>query len=392
MAIFKITTTGTPATVTIDDLGLRQFTHPVVDFVISEEYQIEELRDSGDLRAAIEGAELTASLDDVAITSGALFDAVVEDFLNKRVSDSEADIVQIQSDITDLEGDSHVQNTDTKLAEGTADEVSANELRTFVDSKGQVNGLATLDGSGKVPTSQLPPLAIGEYIGNFADLTTALADAGVQASQRGDWFTVDTDGGQTYIVIADNPTTAVDVQRIKTPTDVVTSVNGETGDVTLTANEIGYTPSTSGDWNTVPTEVAGAADELASRVETLENTAAPQKKTWAWDVGDDGNINGDRDLKRPNSIATNLSPFVNPIASQIWGVSITSKQGTNVSFQIQIIVNGTVQSTQTITTADKLTANNLSIALAVGDEVRIRFIKTATNVSDVAVTLFAEEV
>lgn len=101
-----------------------------------------------------------------------------------------------------------------------------------------------LDGSGKLSTSVLPSLAISEYGGDFADLATALADAGVQALQRGDWFTVQTGGGATYIVTTDSPTTGGDVTLLSTPTDAVSSVNGQTGVVVLDADDIDDTSTT----------------------------------------------------------------------------------------------------------------------------------------------------
>lgn len=105
------------------------------------------------------------------------------------------------------------------------------DLQTEFESKADLVG-------GKVPESQLPAIAISDFIANFADLTTALADSGVQDSQKGDWFTVDTDGGQSYIVIVSNPTTVSDVEILKTPTDAVSSVNGSTGVVVLTQDNI----------------------------------------------------------------------------------------------------------------------------------------------------------
>ncbi len=58
------------------------------------------------------------------------------------------------------------------------------------------------------------------------------------ASQAGDWFTVDTSGGLTYIVTTSNPTTVSDITLIKTPAAAVTSVNGQTGVVSLTTTDI----------------------------------------------------------------------------------------------------------------------------------------------------------
>jgi hypothetical protein len=104
--------------------------------------------------------------------------------------------------------------------------------------KAQNNGLATLDSLGKIPTSQIPDLAISVYLGNFTDTTAALANAGVLASQRGDWFTVDTSGGQTYIVTSDSPTTTGHISMLKAPSGAVSSINGQTGVVVLNTGNI----------------------------------------------------------------------------------------------------------------------------------------------------------
>lgn len=63
---------------------------------------------------------------------------------------------------------SHTQNSDTKLAEGTVDEVSAADINAHIDAnnphpghelvanRGQANGYASLDQEGLVPIAQLP--------------------------------------------------------------------------------------------------------------------------------------------------------------------------------------------------------------------------------------------
>ena len=103
MAIFLASTTGA-GTVTIDDLGEKGFTHPIVNEDLTDEFEIEELRASLDLRAAIDAGDLIATLDGVAITTGVLFDSIVEDFLNKRVADAESDIITLQDQVSVLEG------------------------------------------------------------------------------------------------------------------------------------------------------------------------------------------------------------------------------------------------------------------------------------------------
>lgn len=106
-----------------------------------------------------------------------------------------------------------------------------------ISEKNAANGYAGLDASGKISDSQLPAIAIAEYLGNFTDLATALADSGVNASQKGDWLTTDENGGTTYIVITDNPTLSAHVKTVKTPTDMVLSVFGRTGGVTAQSGD-----------------------------------------------------------------------------------------------------------------------------------------------------------
>jgi len=107
-----------------------------------------------------------------------------------------------------------------------------------VDTGTGSGDVPVLDAGGKLLTTVLPNLAVSEYLGDFTDTTAALADAGVQASQRGDWFTVQTGGGATYIVTSDSPTTTGHITLLKTPTDAVSSVNGSTGVVVLNQDKL----------------------------------------------------------------------------------------------------------------------------------------------------------
>ena len=106
-----------------------------------------------------------------------------------------------------------------------------------LSGKDVAGGYAGLDGSGKIAASQMPSISLSEYLGNFADLTAALLDSGVQASQEGDWLTTDEDGGSTYIVITTPPTIAGDFSKLRTPTDSVSSVFGRSGAVTAQTND-----------------------------------------------------------------------------------------------------------------------------------------------------------
>ena len=73
------------ADVTLTDLGARTLVHPASNVDLALEYTVEELRDSADLRAALEAGTLTGTFDGVAVNSAALFDEYLVDFDHVQV-------------------------------------------------------------------------------------------------------------------------------------------------------------------------------------------------------------------------------------------------------------------------------------------------------------------
>lgn len=98
---------------------------------------------------------------------------------------------------------------------------------------------ADLDGGGKILASQIPALAITEYLGSVANQSAMLALTG----QRGD-FCLRSDAGAVYILIADDATQLSSWLLWPYPTAPVTSVNSQTGAVTIAADLTG-TPGAS---------------------------------------------------------------------------------------------------------------------------------------------------
>lgn len=96
--------------------------------------------------------------------------------------------------------------------------------------KGAANGLATLDGAGKIPTNQLPALAITNV-----SVVTTIAERDALTAETGDVCKVTNSDGsgnpQTFIY---DGTEWVDVQE----TSDVISVNGQTGTVVLTTSNV----------------------------------------------------------------------------------------------------------------------------------------------------------
>lgn len=93
------------------------------------------------------------------------------------------------------------------------------------------NGVVVLDGSGLIPTGNLPPLAINE-------ITVVATEAAMLAltAQRGD-VAVRSDTGKTYILSADTPT-VLNAWKEILAAGQVTAVNGQSGVVSLGVSDI----------------------------------------------------------------------------------------------------------------------------------------------------------
>lgn len=123
-------------------------------------------------------------------------------------------------------------HTGTQVAATISDFNSAADAR-IAAQKGAASGLATLDGGGKIPQSQIPAVAI-------TDTFTVASQAAMLAltCETGD-IAVRTDLNKTFILKGANPATLGDWQELLTPTDQVQSVNGQSGVVVLTKSDVG---------------------------------------------------------------------------------------------------------------------------------------------------------
>jgi len=128
-------------------------------------------------------------------------------------------------------GDLTIDKTDVGLGNvdntSDADKPISTATQTALDNKADLVG-------GKVPSSQIPAIAISEFLGAVNSQAAMLALLG----QEGDWC-IRTDVDLTYILIGTDPTDIDNWQEIVTPTGAVTSVNGYTGVVVLDKNDIG---------------------------------------------------------------------------------------------------------------------------------------------------------
>jgi hypothetical protein len=148
---------------------------------------------------------------------------------------------------------------------GTAAELNA----------GVANGVATLDAGGKVPVSQLPPLGDLNYQGSW-DASTNTPTLTSSTGTKGYYYVVSVAGstnlnGITDWKIGDWAVFNGSVWQKIDNTDSVTSVNGYTGAVVLTASDV----------NAVPYTGATAAVDLNAKTLTnvsrlgINSTAVP---------------------------------------------------------------------------------------------------------------------
>ena len=119
--------------------------------------------------------------------------------------------------------------------------------------KGVANGVATLDSAGRVPYSQLPSSAM-EFLGEW-DASTNTPHLADGTGDNGDFYVVSTGGTVNFGTQAEpRNITFYPNDRViyegssdewkRLPAGEVSSVNGMSGDVVLTANDINYDSNT----------------------------------------------------------------------------------------------------------------------------------------------------
>lgn len=141
--------------------------------------------------------------------------------------------------LASLEINGHALTASFNLTAADVGAAPASHTHDYIpnSSKGANNGVATLDGSGKIPQGQLPAIAIKETF-----VVTNQTEMLALSVQTGD-MAVRTDVRKTFVLMRTPATVIGNWQELLTPTDTVTSVNGATGAVTITAASIGAEPA-----------------------------------------------------------------------------------------------------------------------------------------------------
>lgn len=140
-------------------------------------------------------------------------------------------------DLKEALGIDKIQNTadeDKAVSKAMADELAKKIDKT---EKGKAEGVATLDGSGKIPSSQLPSLQLSsvDVVSNESEML-GLKNAVVGS------ITIRTDVNKSYVLGGGaDPSNINDWKEILSPTTIpsVLSVNGQKGEVVLGKSDIG---------------------------------------------------------------------------------------------------------------------------------------------------------
>lgn len=164
-------------------------------------------------KAKLAGIEAGAEVNDVWAADIAAFETTTQ--LNAR----------------DTANRARSNHTGTQPASTISDFATAADAR-IAAQKGQNSGLASLDSSGKVPTTQLPAIALTDVY-SVANEAAHLA----LTAQEGD-VAVRTDLNKSYVHNGGTAGTMADWTELLTPTDTVLSINGQTGAVSLDQDDV----------------------------------------------------------------------------------------------------------------------------------------------------------
>ncbi len=166
----------------------------------------------------------------------------------------------ISTETTRAEAAEATKASTTALTAETTRAEAAEALLVPLSSVGANNGVASLNSSGQVPSSQIPALAITEtYV--VASQVAMLA----LAASVGD-IAVRSDISESFVLQTAGASTLSNWVQLLSPPNAVLSVNGQTGVVSLTASEVGA-------------DASGAAATETTRAEAAEALLVPQTTT-----------------------------------------------------------------------------------------------------------------
>lgn len=154
--------------------------------------------------------------------------------LSNRI-DLKANLIDVNS-LATLVG-TKFKTTDTSLLLQKSDTASLSNrinLKLDANKSGVANGVASLNGLGKIPTDQIPAISFS----SVRIVTTEAEMLGLTSAVVGS-VAVRTDVNKSFILAVNDPTVLSNWVMLLTPAPPVQSVNTYSGHVTLTKSDVG---------------------------------------------------------------------------------------------------------------------------------------------------------
>jgi hypothetical protein len=203
---------------------------------------------------------------------------------------------------------------------------------------GAANGVATLDAGGKVPVSELPAAVLGalSYQGTW-DAATNTPTLTSSVGTKGYYYVVSVAGntnlnGITDWLVGDWAVFNGSIWQKVDNTETVTSVNGQTGAVVLTASSVGAVPTTR--TITAGTGLTGGGDLSADRTFAIDSTVAT--------------LTGTQTLTNKTITSPKVNEILDTNGNEILGLSptasatdyLTVKNGIGVGVPLHVYADG----------------------------------------------------
>lgn len=148
--------------------------------------------------------------------------------LELRVGAAEGEIDQLQSEMLQAKADIDAAQSDIdQLQSEIILKANSSDVSTSLSSKADLVG-------GKIPQSQIPSIAIVDTF----EASSEAAMLALSSAEQGD-VCIRSDLNKTFILASGSYDTLANWKELKTPTDAVLSVNGQTGAVSLTKSDVG---------------------------------------------------------------------------------------------------------------------------------------------------------
>lgn len=173
---------------------------------------------------------------------------------------------------------------------------------------------------GVVPSSQIPAIAISEYLGSVVSQAAMLALVG----DRGDWC-LRSDLGTTWVLSSDDSSLLASWTELNYPTAPVTSVNGQTGAVSLIYSDVGAAAASHTHGNITSAGAIGSTSGLPIITTTsgVLTTGAFGTSAGTFAEGNDSRITG------ALSASTASSTYV-PLVRTLNGVDLSANRTISV--------------------------------------------------------------